>query len=332
MAPIEQASEAAQLRILVYGYGNPGRRDDGLGPRFAEAVEAWADLEGLTHISCETAYQLNIEDAETIGHFDVVVFADASQEPGIEEYAITRLESDPARIEFSMHAVSPGFVLKLCEDLYSEAPEAWLVHIRGESWDFGEGLSQRAQHNLLRALKGLEGEVQELEALRRRALPSSQTRFNIDSRRCRSRRRLFFREAAVPALLTRPQFYEVGACRQVLYVELERVASAGEIARAHGAAGQIIHRIGQGLIGDGHFTVHGQVDAGARYRVGVGVAELFGSRPRRGVGTLMTSTALKGVATIGSARDAAGATHAPFPGRAGSSTEKGTGSCQFQNL
>ena len=29
------------MKILVYGYGNPGREDDGLGIRFAEIIETW---------------------------------------------------------------------------------------------------------------------------------------------------------------------------------------------------------------------------------------------------------------------------------------------------
>jgi len=45
--------------ILVYGYGNPGRGDDGLGPALVEALE----LLGATGLDCESDYQLAIEDA-----------------------------------------------------------------------------------------------------------------------------------------------------------------------------------------------------------------------------------------------------------------------------
>ena len=27
--------------ILIYGYGNPGRQDDGLGPTLVDALETW---------------------------------------------------------------------------------------------------------------------------------------------------------------------------------------------------------------------------------------------------------------------------------------------------
>ena len=35
------------MRILIYGYGNPGRQDDGLGIRLSEELENWAHQQGL---------------------------------------------------------------------------------------------------------------------------------------------------------------------------------------------------------------------------------------------------------------------------------------------
>jgi hypothetical protein len=60
--------------ILVIGYGNPGRHDDGLGPAFAELVEKL----DLDHVTVEAGYQLTVEDAAIISEHDVVVFVDAA--------------------------------------------------------------------------------------------------------------------------------------------------------------------------------------------------------------------------------------------------------------
>ncbi len=62
-------------RVLVYGYGNPGRLDDGLGPALVRelsrrGLRAEADL--------ETAYQLQVEDAARVAEYDLVIFADAA--------------------------------------------------------------------------------------------------------------------------------------------------------------------------------------------------------------------------------------------------------------
>ena len=61
----------ADLKILVYGYGNPGRQDDGLGIFLAEEVEK----RNLLSVTVDTNYQLNAEDALLASEFDVVLSA-----------------------------------------------------------------------------------------------------------------------------------------------------------------------------------------------------------------------------------------------------------------
>ena len=60
--------------VLIIGYGNPGRLDDGLGPALAEIMEE-KRLPGLT---VDANYQLAVEDAAQVAQYDVVVFADAA--------------------------------------------------------------------------------------------------------------------------------------------------------------------------------------------------------------------------------------------------------------
>ena len=63
-------------KIYVYGYGNPGRSDDGLGAAIIKKLEDEKILEVVTDCN----YQLNIEDADNISSSDVVIFVDASIE------------------------------------------------------------------------------------------------------------------------------------------------------------------------------------------------------------------------------------------------------------
>jgi hydrogenase maturation protease len=138
------------MRILVYGYGNPGRQDDGLAAALVEDLETWAAEQGLTGITFESNYQLNVEDAETISHQDLVIFADASKED-IEDFCLTRVEGE-GELSFTTHAASPDYVFKLCQDLFDRHPTVLLLHIKGYAWDFREGLSDRALENLQRAV------------------------------------------------------------------------------------------------------------------------------------------------------------------------------------
>lgn len=133
-------------RILIYGYGNPGRQDDGLGISLVEQLEEWcADyLPGI--IDFDSNYQLNIEDALTISEYDLVLFADASVED-ISDYCVTKVEPS-SKTEFTMHAMSTQFVLHLCQTLYGKFPEVYLLHIKGYEFELKEGLTGKAEKNL----------------------------------------------------------------------------------------------------------------------------------------------------------------------------------------
>lgn len=131
---------------LVYGYGNPGRQDDGLGILLAEKWEDWARKHGIDHIDFEYNYQLNIEDAHTISQYESVIFVDASVED-IEDLKLSKVEPTN-KTEFTMHAMYPGFILHLCQNLYNKSPNTYLLSIKAFEFEFNEEISDGAQRNL----------------------------------------------------------------------------------------------------------------------------------------------------------------------------------------
>jgi hydrogenase maturation protease len=143
-------------RVLVLGYGNPGRRDDGLGPRFVEAL----DLMGLPDVDLESAYQLQAEDAAAVADHDVVVFVDADVScPDPFELRPVLPAGEP---RFSTHSLAPETVLSMAWKYLEAMPEAYVLAIRGEDFDgFGEGLSDRARRNLSAALGFIEKFLEE---------------------------------------------------------------------------------------------------------------------------------------------------------------------------
>jgi len=138
-------------RVLIIGFGNPGRRDDGLGPALAAEMERLA----LPGVQVESCYQLNVEDAAAIAACNVVVFADAAV-AGTDRFYLHRLA--PAReIGFCTHSVSPAAVLGLARELFAAPTEGFVLGIRGYEFDnFGEGLSAAARDNLSAAAAYLE--------------------------------------------------------------------------------------------------------------------------------------------------------------------------------
>lgn len=135
-------------KILVIGYGNPGRLDDGLGVAFADAVEKMA----LPNVTVESDYQLTVEDAQLVAEHDIVVFADA--DVGCSEpFVIRRIERDGSQ-DFSTHIMEPETVLSLAKNLFNAKTEGYVIGIRGYEFnEFGEKLSEQAIANLNSALK-----------------------------------------------------------------------------------------------------------------------------------------------------------------------------------
>jgi len=149
------------MNILVYGYGNPGRQDDALGVRLAENIEQWVMDEHIQNVEVDSNYQLNIEDSDSVSKADIVIFADASIEE-IDDFIFTKVDPDNSSIEFTMHAVSPAFVLDLCRKIYGKCPDAYLIHIKGFEWEFEEKLSDDAMLNLAKATSFLKGKISEI--------------------------------------------------------------------------------------------------------------------------------------------------------------------------
>ena len=136
-------------RILVLGYGNPGRQDDGLGPAAAEAVEQL----GLPGVTVEVNYLLNIEDAADAAEHDAVLFLDAAA-TGSEPFAI-RTVHPAEEAAFTSHIVKPEVIMAICRKHFDRTPPAWLMAIRGYEFELQEGLTDPARANLDQAIAHL---------------------------------------------------------------------------------------------------------------------------------------------------------------------------------
>jgi hydrogenase maturation protease len=137
-------------RILVIGYGNPGRGDDGLGPALADGLAAL----GLPGVTVESDYQLSIEHAALAAEHDLVVFADA--DAGSEAPFYLRPVSPGPAGSFTSHSVSPGEVLRIAHSCFDASPRGYLLGMRAvEVGRFEEGLSGEARKGLGAALEYL---------------------------------------------------------------------------------------------------------------------------------------------------------------------------------
>ena len=89
-------------KILLIGYGNPGRVDDGLGPALADAVSK-SHIPGAT---VDANYQLQVEDARAVADHDVIVLADADVR--CDPPFSFELIQPSSEVSFSSHSISPA--------------------------------------------------------------------------------------------------------------------------------------------------------------------------------------------------------------------------------
>ena len=140
--------------VLVIGYGNTLRGDDGIGPAVAEDVAAL----GLPGVRVIVAHQLTPELAAEMTGVRHVVFVDSTIRG--EGVRVVRIESEPASTVMT-HAADPRGLMALCEVLEECRPEAWLVTAAGVDFGFREGLSPTGRENARRALASVERLVRE---------------------------------------------------------------------------------------------------------------------------------------------------------------------------
>jgi hydrogenase maturation protease len=148
-------TEGGGKRVLLIGYGNPAREDDGIGPAVAEIVDK-LHIPGLT---VESGYQLDVEDAADIAEHDMVVFVDACVNC---EGPYTFTEIEPSLdISFSSHSVEPEILMGMAKQLFKAGTRGYALGIHGYSFEmFKEEMTERAVDNMGKAVEFLLGVLQ----------------------------------------------------------------------------------------------------------------------------------------------------------------------------
>jgi hydrogenase maturation protease len=138
--------------LLVFGWGNPSRGDDALGPLLVEqlADRAQASLPA-GQLECLTDFQLQVEHALDLRGRERVLFVDAAiglQTP----FAVSKVH--PAAVAgFTTHALAPEALLQVYRDLErAEPPPCMLLAIRAQRFELGEAPGEQALADLALAL------------------------------------------------------------------------------------------------------------------------------------------------------------------------------------
>ena len=134
------------MGVLIIGYGNPLRGDDGVGWRVVEEIQGWkakgrGQKGDVGSVEAVAYHQLMPELAEVISRVDRVIFVDAAvgDSPGaIGAQVVTAVAPQPGAFT---HHVDPAGLLAYAELLYGRAPTAYLVTINADQMGYEETLS-----------------------------------------------------------------------------------------------------------------------------------------------------------------------------------------------
>ncbi len=136
-------------RILIVGYGNRLRSDDGLGFRAAEELSRAGPVAGTEIL---VRHQLTPELAESISHVETVLFIDASRVGRPGEIRCTQVNPQPPDLLLA-HQLTPATLLSLCCELYGVCPQAFEISLCGECFELGEKLSGNVAAGLPRLIE-----------------------------------------------------------------------------------------------------------------------------------------------------------------------------------
>jgi hydrogenase maturation protease len=134
--------------VVIFFIGNPSRGDDALGPHCHGELEKWLENEMLAdRFELIEDFQLQIEHALDLQDRQLALFVDAgAKTPG--PFTFERI-APASGAACTTHELPPEAVLQVyVQTENAEPPPAFVLCIRGESFELGEALSAAARRNL----------------------------------------------------------------------------------------------------------------------------------------------------------------------------------------
>ena len=138
-------------KLLIIGYGNPDREDDGVAWHILRTLTEKLGLESpdsyedefpeFDLIEFAFSLQLTPEMAEDISAYEYVCFVDAHTGSIPEPVRLIKVDSEFQASPFTHH-LTPQSLVSMCETIYRKKPDAALVSVLGYRFLFSRQLSE----------------------------------------------------------------------------------------------------------------------------------------------------------------------------------------------
>ncbi|WP_313887396.1 hydrogenase maturation protease [Nodosilinea sp. LEGE 07088] len=148
---------ASSCSLLIVGYGNELRGDDGVGPQVAMTVADWH----LPSVKSLHVQQLLPELVADMAEADYVIFVDACGKSRTHNVQLDPIVTNKdalahCTVPLMNHACEPSGLVALTQVLYGDHPQAWLLQVPIEHCGLGQALSKTARRGADSALRTIE--------------------------------------------------------------------------------------------------------------------------------------------------------------------------------
>ncbi len=150
-------------KILVVGYGNPLRADEGLGCHVARQIAH--HLREDKRVEVVPCHQLAPEIARKIAESQFVIFIDACNEGDPGTILETTVLPDADFSSTPGDELTPPRLLAAAKTLHGECPPAVLFNMTGWCFEFGEHMSAIVSERFHDLVRMIEKTIAEHEAV-----------------------------------------------------------------------------------------------------------------------------------------------------------------------
>ena len=139
--------------LYIVGFGNPHRRDDGIGPYIVRQLKsALKDSDKIGFISLRHPEPSIVGELQGVHQ---VLFVDATIKALSNGWQLNRIQPELEMLPYTTHHFTPPVILGMMKMLYGHSPPAWLLAVEGCDFGFGNRLTLTATKHARSAISAI---------------------------------------------------------------------------------------------------------------------------------------------------------------------------------
>jgi len=145
--------------LYLVGFGNPQRRDDGIGPYIVRQLKSI--LKSYNKIGFLIVHHPEPSIVAELQRAGRILFVDATMKALTKGWQMNRIEPELDMLPYTTHHFTPMVILGIMRMLYGQSPPAWVLTVEGCDFGFGRSLTSTAKERARAAISTIVGFVRE---------------------------------------------------------------------------------------------------------------------------------------------------------------------------